>query len=55
MEKYQTTFRFINPKAGSGGGSGSLDAIELTKAQYDVLTTEQKNDPTKLYFVTDYP
>lgn len=37
-----------------GGGSGSLDAVELTKAQYDALTTEQKNDPTKAYFVTDY-
>ena len=36
-----------------GGGSG-LTPVELTKAQYDALTTEQKNDPTKIYFVTDY-
>jgi len=37
-----------------GSGGGSLDAVELTKAQYDALTTQQKNDPTKIYFVTDY-
>lgn len=36
-----------------GGGSG-LTPVELTKAQYDALTTEQKNDPNKIYFVTDY-
>lgn len=35
--------------------SGGLTAVELTKSQYDALTTEQKNDATKIYFVTDYP
>lgn len=39
--------------APNGGGSG-LTPVELTKAEYDALTTEQKNDPTKQYFVTDY-
>ena len=37
-----------------GGGGSGLTPVELTKAQYDALTTEQKNDPTKIYFVTDY-
>ena len=38
-----------------GGGTSDLDAIELTKAEYDAFTTEEKNDPNKIYFVTDYP
>lgn len=40
--------------APNGGGTGTLTAVELTKAEYDALTTEQKNDPTKIYFVIDY-
>lgn len=35
--------------------SGGLTPVELTYAQYQALTSEQKNDPTKEYFVTDYP
>lgn len=34
--------------------SSGSQPVELTKAQYDALTSEQKNDPTKIYFVTDY-
>lgn len=28
--------------------------ITLTKAQYDALSTAEKNDPSKVYYVTDY-
>lgn len=35
--------------------SGGLTPVELTYSQYQALTSEQKNDPTKEYFVTDYP
>lgn len=35
-------------------GSG-LSAVELTKQEYDALTTEEKNNPMIIYFVTDYP
>lgn len=38
-----------------GGGSGDSSAVELTYAQYQELTPEQKSDPTKVYYVTDYP
>lgn len=40
--------------SGGGGGSSDLDAVELTKAQYDALTPEQKADTDKIYFVKDY-
>lgn len=40
--------------SGGGGGSSDLDAVELTKAQYDALTPEQKADTDKIYFITDY-
>ena len=40
--------------SGGGGGSSDLDAVELTKAQYDALTPEQKADTDKIYFVEDY-
>ena len=33
--------------------NGGVEAIELTQAQYDVLTSAQKNDPTKVYFIID--
>lgn len=39
---------------GGGGGTSDLDAVELTKAQYDALTPEQKADEDKIYFVKDY-
>ena len=29
--------------------------VTLTQAQYDALTTEEKNDPNKVYYVTDAP
>lgn len=35
--------------------SGGSQAIELTKAQYDALPSADKNDPNKVYYVTDYP
>ena len=40
-------------KYGSGGGSGNLTAVELTQAEYDELTPEEKNDTSKIYFITD--
>lgn len=39
-------------KAVSGGG-GSLSAVELSTLEYSQLTTEQKHDATKIYFVND--
>ena len=39
-------------KAVSGGG-GSLSAVELSTLGYSQLTTEQKHDATKIYFVND--
>lgn len=41
-----------------GGVNYSLSdvsSIELTKSQYEALTPEQKSDPTKVYYVKDYP
>lgn len=35
--------------------SGGSQAIELTKAQYDALPSADKDDPNKVYYVTDYP
>lgn len=43
-------------ESGSGGGGTSdLDAIEITYADYQLLTPEEKADPDKIYFITDYP
>lgn len=39
---------------GGGGGTSDLDAVELTKAQYDALTPAEKADEDKIYFVKDY-
>lgn len=36
----------------TGGGT---QAIEITKAAYDLLPSAEKNDPNKVYYVTDYP
>lgn len=36
-----------------GGGSSDLEAIELTQAEYDALPISEKEDLTKLYFLTD--
>jgi len=35
--------------------AGGTTSVELTNVQYQALTPEQKNDPTKVYYVTDYP
>lgn len=39
--------------SGGGGGSSDVELVELTQAQYDVLTPEEKADPNVIYFVTD--
>lgn len=39
----------------AGGGTSDLDAIELTYAEYQALTPDEKTDPDKIYFITDYP
>lgn len=44
----------IYAPVGGGGGEGDLNAIELTKAQYDALPMGDKIDETKVYFITDY-
>ena len=35
----------------NGGGSGTLNAVELAQAAYDVLPSSDKKDLTKIYFV----
>ena len=37
---------------GAGGGGGGLEVVVLTKAEYDILTPEQKNNG-KMYLVND--
>lgn len=36
----------------SSGGGGNTNSVELTQAEYDALTTEEKNNGT-IYFITD--
>ena len=51
MLVYDTiSHQWVNYGGGSGGG---LEAVDLTRAEYDALTPEQKADPTKLYLVDD--
>ena len=40
---------YLTPSDGSGGNTNS---VELTQAEYDALTTEEKNNGT-IYFITD--
>ena len=48
---YDTTSQqWVNYGGGSGGG---LEAVDLTRAEYDALTPEEKADPNKLYLVDD--
>lgn len=37
----------------SGGGGSDLETVELTTAEYNALTSAQKHDLTKIYFLTD--
>ena len=37
---------------GAGSGGGGLEVVELTQAEYDILTPEQKNNG-KMYLVND--
>lgn len=41
-------------EVGAGGGSGNANAVELTQAEYDALTEEEKNNGT-IYFITNAP
>lgn len=43
------------PLGGGGGGTSDLDAIEMTYAEYQQLSSAEKLDPDKIYFITDYP
>ncbi len=43
----------VTDEMGSGGGSGSLDAIETTSNAYALLPQADKEDPTKIYFLND--
>lgn len=45
----------VNEKWVNEDEAGGTTSVELTNAQYQALTPEQKNDPTKVYYVTDYP
>lgn len=49
--KYNSTSQKWENSADTGGA----DAVEITWAAYQALTAEQKADPTKVYYVTDYP
>lgn len=42
----------ITPGSG-GGGTSDVELVELTQAQYDQLTPEEKADPNVIYFITD--
>ena len=42
-----------NVYAPTGGGSGSLDAVETTSNAYALLPQADKDDPTKIYFLND--
>lgn len=35
------------------GGASDVELVELTQAQYDQLTPEEKADPNVIYFITD--
>lgn len=49
--KYNSTTEKWENAADTGGA----DAVEITWSAYQALTAEQKADPTKVYYVTDYP
>ena len=49
--KYNSTTKKWENAADTGGA----DAVEITWAAYQALPAEQKADPTKVYYVTDYP
>ena len=49
----QGLYTIYGHKLMGGGGSGNLTAVELTQAEYDELTPEEKNDTSKIYFITD--
>lgn len=38
---------------GGGSGGGNITGVDLTQAQYNQLTPEQKADTSKMYFVSD--
>ena len=45
---------FVEISGGAGGGTVEVpDTIILTQAQYDALTQAEKDDTTKVYFVSD--
>ena len=48
-----TSLKDAIANAGGGGGTSDLDAVELTQAEYDALTPEQKTDEDKIYFIKD--
>ncbi len=37
----------------ASGGGGSANLVEITQAEYNALTDEEKHDTTKAYFVKD--
>jgi hypothetical protein len=43
----------VTDEMGSGGGSGSLDAVETNSDAYVQLPQADKDDPTKIYFLND--
>lgn len=49
--KYNATTQKWENSADTGGA----DAVEITWAAYQALPTSQKEDPTKVYYITDYP
>ena len=49
--KYNSTTEKWENAADTGGA----DAVEITWAAYQALPAAQKADPTKVYYVTDYP
>lgn len=44
----------VNEKWVNEDEAGGTISIELTKAEYDALSSAEKNDPTKVYYVKNY-
>ena len=51
-----STFEDLNSLFTTLGGKlrGKPTAVELTKAEYDALSSADKQDASKIYYITDY-
>lgn len=47
--------KYNNGEWVNGADTGGTQAVELTQQQYDALSSQEKADPTKVYYITDAP